>query len=126
MAVVGVGIDAVEIDRMRRALERTPQLADRVFTASELQQCRSRGDRLRPARLAGRFAAKEAVAKAFGTGVVGFSFRDVEVVNDTGGAPTIVLAAAAAAVADRCGITRVHVSLSLTGTVAVATAVAES
>lgn len=126
MAVVGVGIDAVEIDRMRRALERTPQLADRVFTATELQQCRSRGDRLRPARLAGRFAAKEAVAKAFGTGVVGFSFRDVEVVNDSGGAPTIVLAAAAAAVADRCGITRVHVSLSLTGTVAVATAVAES
>lgn len=126
MSVVGIGVDAVEIDRMRQALERTPQLADRVFTATELQQCRSRGDRLRPARLAGRFAAKEAVAKAFGTGVVGFSFRDIEVINDTGGAPLVVLADAAQAVADRCGITRVHISLSLTGTIAFATAVAES
>ncbi|MBW3605163.1 MAG: holo-ACP synthase [Actinobacteria bacterium] len=126
MAIVGIGVDAVEIDRMRRALERTPTLADRVFTVTELAQCRSRGDRLRPARLAGRFAAKEAVAKAFGTGVVGFSFRDVAVVNDDGGAPVIVLANAARAVAERCGITRVHVSLSLTGGIAVATAVAEA
>lgn len=125
MAVVGIGVDAVEIERMRRALLRTPTLAARVFTATELRQCRSRGDRLRPARLAGRFAAKEAVAKAFGTGVVGFGFRDVEVVNDHGGAPAVVLAADAQAVADRCGIARVLVSLSLTGSLAVATAIAE-
>jgi holo-[acyl-carrier protein] synthase len=126
VAVIGIGVDAVEIDRMRRALERTPTLADRVFTATELHQCHSRGQKLRPARLAGRFAAKEAVAKALGTGVVGFSFRDIEVVNADNGAPAVVLAAAARAVADRCGVSRVHVSLSLTTAVAFATAVAES
>ncbi len=125
MALVGIGVDAVEIDRMRRALERTPALADRVFTPTELLQCRSRGDRRRHARLAGRFAAKEAVAKAFGTGVVGFAFRDIEIVNDHGGAPAVVLADPARAVAVRRHITKVHVSLSLTGTVAFATAVAE-
>ncbi len=126
MAVVGIGVDAVEIDRMRRALERTPALADRVFTPTELWQCRSRGDGRRHARLAGRFAAKEAVAKAFGTGVVGFGFRDIEIVNGDGGAPMVVLADPAQAVAGRAGITRVHVSLSLTATVAVATAIAEA
>jgi holo-[acyl-carrier protein] synthase len=126
MAVVGIGVDAVEIPRLRRALERTPRLADRVFTATELTQSRNRGGGQRAARLAGRFAAKEAVAKALGTGVVGFAFRDVEIVNGDRGEPSVVLAAPARVVADRQGVTRLHVSLSLTGSVAVATAVAES
>jgi holo-[acyl-carrier protein] synthase len=125
VAVVGIGVDAVEIARVRRALERTPSFADRVFTSTELAQSLSRGGGQRAARLAGRFAAKEAVAKALGTGVVGFGFRDVEIVNGDRGEPAVMLAAPARAVADRLGITRLHVSLSLTSTVAVATALAE-
>lgn len=126
MAVVGIGVDAVEIPRVRRALQRTPSLADRLFTSTELAQSLSRGGSQRAARLAGRFAAKEAVAKALGTGVVGFGFRDVEIINGERGEPAVVLATPAQVVADRLGVTRLHVSLSLTGTVAVATALAES
>lgn len=126
MAVVGVGVDAVEIDRVQRALERTPSLVDRLFTAREQQHCGATAGRRRSARFAVRFAAKEAVAKAFGTGVVGFSFRDVEIVTAGNGAPSVVLGAAAQAVADAVGVTALHVSLSVTRDTAVATAVAEA
>ena len=126
MAVVGVGVDAIEIDRVERALARTPALVERLFTETERAHCTLHDGRRRAARFAGRFAAKEAVAKALGTGVVGFGFRDIEIVSDGDGAPRVVLAAAATVVASRMGIARVHVSLSLTATVAVASAVAES
>jgi holo-[acyl-carrier protein] synthase len=126
MAVVGVGVDAIEIERVAAALERTPTLVDRVFTAAEQAYCGTRAGRRRAASYAGRFAAKEAVAKALGTGVVGFGFRDIEIVNGAGGAPAVVLGAPAQRVVDGLGIARIHVSLSLTRTVAVATAVAES
>lgn len=126
MAVVGVGVDAIEIDRVERALARTPALVDRLFTDAEQAHCARRDGRRRVARFAGRFAAKEAVAKALGTGVAGFGFRDIEVLSDGDGAPRVVLAAAATEVASRLGVARVHVSLSQTSTVAVATAIAES
>jgi holo-[acyl-carrier protein] synthase len=85
------GVDLLEIDRMERALERHPRLADRVFTAAEREYAAAKA---RPGRhLAARFAAKEAVVKALGlTG--GFGFRDIEVV--AGEPPTIRLAGRAA------------------------------
>jgi holo-[acyl-carrier protein] synthase len=126
VAVVGVGVDAIEIDRVERALTRTPALVDRLFTDAEQAHCALRAGRRRVACFAGRFAAKEAVAKALGTGVVGFGFRDIEILSDGDGAPRVVLAAAATEVASRVGVVRLHVSLSQTSTVAVATAVAES
>jgi holo-[acyl-carrier protein] synthase len=126
VAILGVGVDAVEIDRVRRALERTPSLTQRLFTAREQQHCGAATGRRRTARFAARFAAKEAVAKAFGTGVVGFSFHDVEIITADNGAPSVVLGAAAQAVADAIGVTTLHVSLSVTRETAVATAVAES
>jgi len=125
VGVVGVGIDAVEIDRMRLALLRTPALIDRLFTDGEQLQCTARTGRRRFARFAARFAAKEAVAKALGTGVVGFGFRDVEIVNADGGAPSVVLNDRAQAVAHRVGVTTLLVSLSVTRDVAIATALAE-
>jgi holo-[acyl-carrier protein] synthase len=71
-----VGIDLIEIERVERALERRPRLADRLFTAGELAYSRARA---RPGRhLAARFAAKEAVIKALGTGVPP---REIEVVD---------------------------------------------
>ena len=78
----GVGIDLIEIDRVERALERRPRLAERLFTEDELSYAR---DRARPGRhLAARFAAKEAVIKALGRAVAP---REIEVVA---GAPPIV------------------------------------
>ena len=126
MAVVGVGVDAIEIDRVERALERTPRLIDRLFTAREQHHCVAAVGRRRAARFAARFAAKEAVAKALGTGVVGFAFRDIEIVSAANGAPSVVLDDRARSVAAHVGVATVHVSLSVTRDTAVATAIAES
>jgi holo-[acyl-carrier protein] synthase len=87
---VGVGIDLLEIDRLERALERHPRLAQRVFTEDELA---SAGERARPGRhLAARFAAKEAVVKALG--LRNFGLREIEVV--AGEPPSVRLGGAAA------------------------------
>jgi holo-[acyl-carrier protein] synthase len=84
--VAGIGIDLLEIDRMERALERHPRLAERIFTAAEREYAAARA---RPGRhLAARFAAKEAVVKALGMSG-GFGLREVEVV--AGEPPTVRL-----------------------------------
>ena len=113
---MGVGIDLLEVERLDRALERRPQLAERLFTDAEREYAASRA---RPAmHLAARFCAKEAVAKALG--LTSWSFRDVEVVA-TGAAPEVRLSGSAAARADELGVTA---SVSLTHTADLAAAVA--
>ena len=126
MTVVGVGVDAIEIQRIRVALTRTPSLLERLFTERERATCITRCGDLRFGGLAARFAAKEAVAKALGTGISGFGFRDIEVLTDEHGRPSIQLRGGAATAAAGAGVDRVHVSLSHSGDVAVANAVAES
>lgn len=94
---VGLGVDIVEIERMRRILDRTPSFAHKVFTDAEQDYCNRKGN---PAtHYAARFAAKEAVCKALGTGILasGIGMRDVEVVRDSHGKPAIALHGAAAA-----------------------------
>jgi holo-[acyl-carrier protein] synthase len=111
-----VGIDALEIDRLERALERRPRLAERLFTDAERAYA---AERARPGQhLAARFCAKEAVAKALG--LEAWSFRDVEVVSGDG-APSVRLSGAAAARADALGV---EVSVSLTHTRSDAAAIA--
>lgn len=126
MSIVGIGVDAIEIERVRAALDRTPRLLIRLFTERERAACTTGDGSLRVPGLAVRFAAKEAVAKALGTGVRGFAFRDIEVRNDPLGRPEVALHGAAAALASRLDVHRIHVSLSTSGTLAVATAVLES
>jgi len=95
----GVGIDLLEIDRLERALERHPRLAERVFTEGEREYAAARA---RPARhLAARFAAKEAVVKALGLSG-GFGLRDIEIV--AGEPPTVCLSGRAAQAAAGAGI----------------------
>jgi holo-[acyl-carrier protein] synthase len=90
----GVGIDMLEIDRLERALERRPRLAERVFSQAEREYA---GERARPGRhLAARFAAKEAVVKALGLSGA-FGLAQVEVV--AGEPPTVKLSGSAAAAA---------------------------
>jgi holo-[acyl-carrier protein] synthase len=106
-----IGIDLLEIDRLERALERRPRLAERLFTDGERAYAAGRA---RPGQhLAARFCAKEAVAKALG--LRAWSFRDVEVVSDPAapGAPTVRLHGAVAQQAAALGV---HVSVSLTHT----------
>jgi holo-[acyl-carrier protein] synthase len=123
--VVGVGVDAIEIARVRGALERTPSLLGRLFSEREQAACRTSCGDLRWGGLAARFAAKEAVAKALGTGIRGFGFRDIEVVNDDLGRPEVLLHAGAAEAAARAGATRVLVSMTHAQDLALANAVAQ-
>lgn len=126
MAVIGVGIDAVEVERVRTALARTPSLVARLFTEQERAVCTSRCGDLKIGGLAARFAAKEAVAKSFGTGINGFAFRDVEVVPDRRGKPEVRLHEGAADTAARKGIVNVQLSLTVSVELAIAQVVAES
>jgi holo-[acyl-carrier protein] synthase len=113
-----VGIDLLEIERLERALDRTPRLAERLFTEAERAYAASRG---RPGQhLAARFCAKEAVAKALG--IESWNFHEVEVIG-TGGPPTVRLSGAAATRAAELGV-QVEVSLTHTGRDAAAVAIA--
>ncbi len=115
MALIGVGLDAVEIGRFRDALVRTPALERRLFTDGERAYGRASRD---PApRLAARFAAKEATMKALGVGLGAFAFHDVEVVNEQGGAPQLRVTGRAAALAVGKGVGAWQVSLSHTDSV---------
>ena len=118
--VFGVGFDAVEIERMRRLLERVPRAYSRLFSDHERAYSEGFADPF--ARYAARFAAKEAVGKALGIGIIGFVWRDIEVLS--GGQPQIALHGGVAEAADRRGVTRVEVSLSHTGGMAYAVAAA--
>ncbi len=105
--VTSLGIDIIEIERMRRALKRRPRMAARLFTERERSYCEARGD---PAvHYAARFAAKEAAAKALGCWL---RWLEVEVVNDPAGRPEIVLRGRAAALAGASEGGRLLVSLS--------------
>ena len=121
--VVGVGIDAVDLERFGRALQRRASLADRLFTAGELAYARAATNPV--PRLSTRFAAKEAVMKALGVGLGAFPFHAVEVVRVGLDAPGLVLSGAAEALARRSGVARWHLSLTHTGDVAMAMVVAE-
>jgi holo-[acyl-carrier protein] synthase len=122
--IVGLGVDIVEIDRMRAAIERRPRILERCFSEEERDYARSRN---KPeVHFALRFAAKEAVLKALGTGFSGMRFTDVEVVRDERGRPVPHLKGRAAEVAEVLGVTEMHLSLSFTHSTAVASAVAIS
>jgi holo-[acyl-carrier protein] synthase len=114
-----VGTDLVSVDRLASKLAAQPDLAQEIFTARELRYAEDR--RRRAEHLAARFAAKEAVLKALGTGLAdGVNWCDVEVVNGVGGRPRLRLAGAARAIADRAGVRSMEVSLSHTAGLALA------
>jgi holo-[acyl-carrier protein] synthase len=126
--IVGVGVDAVSVDRFRQLLERRPGFAARCFTDVEQTDAGTSTDRAQS--LAARFAAKEAVMKALGTGLGGFALTDVEVRRTAGTdatrhAPYLVLRGSAASLAEAQGAGRFHVSLTHTDEVAIAFVVAE-
>jgi holo-[acyl-carrier protein] synthase len=114
-----VGVDAVEVDRLARLIDEHPSSHEEIFTATELRYCRSK--RRCPEHLAARFAAKEAVLKAFGTGISQrMRWTDVEVVNDASGRPRVNLDGAVASFAERHGLSGLDVSLTHTRELAIA------
>jgi holo-[acyl-carrier protein] synthase len=124
MSVIGHGIDLVEVAALRRWIEdpRDP-LVPRCFTADEIAEIGEDPDRIE--RLAGRFAAKEAVLKALGTGFgAGIAFKDVVVRRKPGGPPEVVLSGGAALVAEGLGVKDWRLSISHAGGMAIASAIA--
>ena len=116
MAIAGIGIDIVDLARFERAVSRTPVLRERLFAVSE---------RDLPLRsLAGRFAAKEALMKALGD-ATGVTWHDMVVSSDAEGNPSMTLSGAAAAIAERRGITDIHLSMSHDAGVAIAQVIVE-
>jgi len=117
VAVIGVGIDVVDIERFMASLERTPGLRERLFTPAEAVRP--------PASLAARFAAKEAVAKALGA-PTGMAWHDAEVISESSGRPLLELRGSVQARADELGVRSVHLSLSHDAGIASAVVVLES
>lgn len=114
-----VGVDMIEIDRVRNVLARHPErFLERVFTPAEAAFCRGR-----VSELAARFAAKEAVMKALGTGARSVAWRDIEVLPDRRGKPLVYLTGGAAERAAHIGLDAIDVSLSHLATFAVAVVV---
>jgi holo-[acyl-carrier protein] synthase len=121
-AVAGIGVDIVEIERFKNTLQKHPRVLNRLFTPKEQQYCLSRKISYR--HFAVRFATKEAVLKAFGTGRRGVGWKDVEVVRMESGSPQIELHNSALDLINAKGIKEVKVSLSFSHNSAIAMAVA--
>jgi holo-[acyl-carrier protein] synthase len=112
MSVVGIGTDIVEVLRIEQMIERHGELfLRRVFTENEVGYCSAR--KAASQHYAGRWAAKEAVLKALGTGwAQGITWVDIEIRNDVAGKPTITLDGAAREIADELGIGEMLISIS--------------
>lgn len=108
--VIGIGIDIVEIKRIKAAIA-SEAFIKRVFTADEAKYCCKRGVQ-QAASFAARFAAKEAVAKALGSGFAGGKVREIEVVIDEVGKPGIVLHGSFSILAAKLGVAAIHISLT--------------
>ena len=126
MSVLGIGVDIVETQRIEHSLERFGErFLHRVFTAGEIEYCRSMKY---PARhFAARFAAKEAVSKAFGTGIgKSMGWKDIDVHREGSGQPFVVLEGGAKQLAAERSVSAVWISLSHTDHNAAAMAVIEA
>jgi holo-[acyl-carrier protein] synthase len=117
---IAVGVDIIEVDRVRKVYEHHGErFLARVFTEDEIRQCRGK-----VTRLAGRFAVKEAISKALGTGLHGVAWREMEVVQLRSGRPTVRLHGKARQRAAQLGLTGFDVSIADLQTFSIAIAVA--
>ena len=124
MAVVGLGVDLVQIDRIARLRKKfSARFLDRVFHPGELQDCL---DRPNPdMHLAARFAAKEALGKALRRGIFQLRFSDIQVASESDGCPSLRLHGRVAELCSQREITKVHLTLSHEGDYALAVVVLE-
>jgi holo-[acyl-carrier protein] synthase len=123
MSVLGLGVDIVETARISKTLDQFgDKFLHRVYLPGEITY--SQSHRFPALPLAARFAAKEAISKAFGTGIGGpIGWRDMEITKELSGEPKVVLHGGAAALAEKMGVQRVLLSLSHTEHYAAASAV---
>jgi holo-[acyl-carrier protein] synthase len=118
----GIGVDAVDIERFRKSLERTPSMRHRLFTDHELNYVAPKLDPV--PSLAARFASREAVMKAMGLGLGAFGFHEVWVERGESGEPFLNVTGHAAELANERGIQTWHLSITHTDIVAIAYVIA--
>ena len=124
--IISIGIDIVEVHRVKQILARTPRFAERVFTETERAYCEARGAMVRAQHYAARFAAKEAALKALRTGwSSGLKWQEVEVVRSPTGAPILRFHGRALALLEQSGASLAHLSLSHTAEHAIAQVILE-
>ncbi|HEV2834766.1 MAG TPA: holo-ACP synthase [Pyrinomonadaceae bacterium] len=123
--ILSIGIDIIEVARIREVLLRTPRFTERVFTRAERDYCDSRGV-VAAQHYAARFAAKEAALKALQTGWRGgISWQDVEVSARDSGAPYLIFKGEVLAIFEKFGATATHLSMSHTSEHAIAQVILE-
>jgi holo-[acyl-carrier protein] synthase len=123
--IISIGIDIVEVYRIKQTMERTPSFATRVFTEREQEYCIGKGVAAYQS-YAARFAAKEAFLKALKTGWRGkITWRDIEIVSDDQGAPSISVTGEAKRLVEATGADAVHLSISHTSDHAIAQVILE-
>ncbi|KOF55606.1 MULTISPECIES: holo-ACP synthase [Clostridium] len=121
--ILGIGTDIIEIARIMEAVELNSNFIEKLFSKNEIEYLKTRN--LRAEYIAGRFAAKEAVSKALGTGFRGFNLKDIEIDRNSLGKPIVTLRGKARQIAEKNGDYRMHVSISHDRHSAVAYAVLE-
>ena len=122
MNIVGIGIDALEIERFRKAVEeRGEKFLSKIFTQKEIDYAGTK--KARYMHMAGKFAAKEAVKKALPDGAdIGMNWADIEILNNEDGKPYALLHGQAKELMDKYNLSQVFVSISHTGTIATSNA----
>ena len=123
--IVSIGIDIIEVYRIRETISRTPRFVERVFTAKEREYCEAKGASAAQS-FAARFAAKEAFLKALKTGWRGkITWHDIEVLSGIDGVPSLKIVGEANKILENLGANHVHISLSHTTEHAVAQVILE-
>ena len=109
--ILGIGTDIIKVERIQKSMEANPRFAEKLFTPAEIEYCEARASKYQS--YAARFAAKEAVMKALGTGWNGeVNWIDIEVVTSEKGSPTINLTGGAKDLADKLKVNNICLSLA--------------
>ena len=124
MEIIAHGIDLVDCPRIEAMIERHGErFVQRIFTAAEQAYAESNKNKIE--KLAGRFAAKEAILKLMGTGWRGkIAWTDIEIINNSSGQPEVTLDGEVEKIADKLGISHISISITHTANFAIASAVA--
>ncbi|EOT2959870.1 TPA: holo-ACP synthase [Clostridium perfringens] len=125
--IIGIGVDIIEIERVRQAIQNNKKFLSKLFTEREIDYFISRN--MNSEVIAGNFAAKEAVSKALGTGIRGFSFKDIEILRNELGKPEVILHNGANLIGNKLvgnnNSLRIHLSISHNNSNAIAYSVLE-
>ncbi len=125
--IIGIGVDIIEIERVRQSIQNNKNFLSKLFTEREIDYFISRN--MNSEVIAGNFAAKEAVSKALGTGIRGFSFKDIEILRNELGKPEVILHNGANLIGNKLvgnnNSLRVHLSISHNNSSAIAYSVLE-